>query len=447
MSTQDFTPKSVFDVGVMASVETGQRGEAPSGNNLFWWQGGKWFNVVADGLPSVYDQQALIFPVGHAGKRSMNQQPPIPGRKWSAGDVNAIITAEWIGQFLYGALGAASHNTVPSTDAVLMAASGIEADGQQFTLTAQPSDGGAILQIPFTGTNGSGYLTIAGTDSEGNAASETLSWDADGAVLYSRTSFSAVTGIDVDSIASLGGSIAVNGIKEFRHQIDTATSCPTFSVERIGDPSAGAASKSFMHVGMVIQDITVDSPAAQRDGVITVSTTWEGDPTATCTAKSIQEASGVRLWPAWSLSLTRDGGSYINPTNHSLTINSGNRNYRAAAGVQNPQGTFFGGREVTHSFDLLLANESEFNRWRGASKQNLVLTWASPWTLSTGQTATMTASLPGTYLENVSGGEDDDAFIFSADARSVADATTDVVSILLVDNIPPNAYGGSTIIN
>jgi hypothetical protein len=411
MSTQDFTPRTTFDQGIMMAIETDQRSEAPSGNDAFWFQGGKWFSIVTDGLPTVYDQQELIFPVGHAGKRSMNQEPPIPARKWSAGDINAIMTAEFLGQFLYGAMGSASHNTVPGTDNALMAASSIEADGQTFSLTTQPSDGGAVLQMPLSGTTGSGRLTVAGTDTEGNAASETISWDANGATLYTRTSFSAVTGITVDSVQTLGGSVAVNGIKEFQHTISTASVNPTFSIERLGDPSAGAASKSFMHTGMVIQSVTIDSPAAARDGVINVSSTWEGDPTATCTAKSIQEASGVRLWPAWTLSLTRDGGSYINPTNHSLTINSGNRNYRSAAGVQNPQGSFFGGRELTQSMDLLLA------------------------------------SLTDTYLENVSTGEDEDAFIYSADARNIANASTDVAQFLLVDNIPPEAYGGSTVIN
>lgn len=447
MSTQDVTPATTFSAGLMFSVETDMRSEAPSGTNAFWFQGGNWFSITTDGLPSLANQQELIFSLGHAGKRSVNQEPPIPARQWSAGDVNAIMTAEFLGQFLYGAMGSASHGTIPGTDNVLMAASGIEADGQTMTLTTDPSDGGAILQMPLSGTNGSGNLTVAGTDAFGNAASEIISWDADAAVMYTRTSFSAVTGITIDSVQTLGGSIAVNGIKHFEHTITAGTTNPTFSIEKVGDPSAGAASKSFMHTGMVLQNMTIDTPAAARDGVINVSSTWEGDPTATCTAKSVQESSGVRLWPAWVLSLTRDGSTYLNPTNHSLTINSGARNYRSAAGVQSPQGSFFGGRELTQSMDLLLENEVELNNWRGASKQDLVLTWASPWTLYTGQNATLTASLTETYFENVSAGEDEDAYIFSADARNIAHATNDIATFLMLDNIPPEAYGGSTVLN
>lgn len=455
MSTQDFTPKTTYDQGIIMAVETDQRGEAPSGNNAFWFQGGNWFSVVTDGLPSLYDQQAIIFPVGHAGKRSVNQMPPIPGRKWSSGDINAIATAEYMGVWLYGVMGSASHNTIPSTQLALLAASKIESDGVTLALTSQPSDGGAILQIPidYTAlTAGSGRLTIAGTDSAGNAASETIGWDTAQAgaspTLYTRTSFSAVTGITIDSIQVLGGSISVNGIKEFRHEIRAGSINPTFSVERIGDPSAGAASKSFIHTGMGIQNMGFDSPAATRDGVISISSTWEGDPTATCTAKAIQEASAVRSWPAWILNISRDNAIYLNPTNHSMEINSGVRNYRSAAGVQNPQGTFFGARELTQSVALLLADESEFNRWRGSSKQALRLTWTTPWVLNTGNNVRLAASLLNTYIETVSTAEDDDAFIYNADMRNIAtDATSDVALFMVYDNIPPNAYGASTILN
>ena len=78
MSNQDFTPKTTFSQGVKMAIETDQRGEAPSGLDAHWFEGGKWFDVITDGLPSFYDQQALIFPAGHAGKRSMNQQAPVP---------------------------------------------------------------------------------------------------------------------------------------------------------------------------------------------------------------------------------------------------------------------------------------------------------------------------------------------------------------------------------
>lgn len=39
MSTQDITPATTFSAGILISVETDQRSEAPSGTNAFWFQG------------------------------------------------------------------------------------------------------------------------------------------------------------------------------------------------------------------------------------------------------------------------------------------------------------------------------------------------------------------------------------------------------------------------
>lgn len=448
MSTQDFTPKDVFSQGLLVAVETDQRGEAPSGNNAFWFQGGTWVQVVTQDLPSLYDRQELIFPAGHAGKRDMNNQPPVQGRRWGDGGFNVVVTSEFVGHLLFAALGAASHNTVPSTVSTLMASSSIEADGQQFTLTAQPSDSGARIQINLEGVAGSGNLTIAGTNSENIAASETISFDAVPTTLYSRTSFSAITGIDLNSIetASAAASVAVNGISYFEHTFTPATTNPTFSIERIGDPAAGAASKSFIHVGMVMQDMTMNNPAEARDGVISVEGNWEGDPSVTCNAKAIQEASSIKIWPAWILSLTRDNAVYNRATNAAFTVGAGNRNYRSAAGVQTPQGSFFGERELTGAIDLLLADETEFNRWRGASKQAFRMIWNSPWPLTGTVNEKLESSMVNAYLENIDTGENDGMFTYSADFRMVVDATDGVGSFKLTNGIPAEAYGGSTTI-
>jgi hypothetical protein len=59
----------------------------------------------------------------------------------------------------------------------------------------------------------------------------------------------------------------------------------------------------------------------------------------------------------------------------------------------------------------------------------------------------MTGSLSETYLETVSAGDQDGAFSYSADGRSIAHSVNDVARFTLIDNIPAEAYGGSTVIN
>ncbi len=449
MSTQDFTPKDVFSQGLLVAVETDQRGEAPSGNNLFWFQGGTWVQVVTQDLPSLYDRQELIFPAGHAGKRSMNTQPPVQGRRWGDGGFTTVVTSEFLGHLLYGALGAASHNTVPgaTVGSALMASSGVEADTQQFALEHQPSGGGARLQINLLGTGGSGGLRIAGNDPDGTATSETITFDQFPTSLYTRTSFSSVTGIDMLSFetASAAGSISVNGISYWEHTFTAATTNPTFSIERLGDPAAGATSKSFMHVGMVVTDLTMNNPAEARDGVITVEGNWEGDPSVTCNAKGVQEASSIRIWPAWILALTRDNSVYNRVTNATFSIPAGNRNYRSAAGVQTPQGSFYGAREMTGAMDVLLADETEFNRWRGASKQAFRMVWDSPWKLTSTINEKLEASMLNTYLENTDTTDNDGMYMYSSDFRMVVDSANDIVAFKLTNGIPADAYGGSTV--
>jgi hypothetical protein len=448
MSTQNFTPSDTFSQGVMVALETDLRGEATSGNNAFWFQGGTWVPIITQELPSLYDQQELIFPAGHAGKRSLNQQPPVQGRRWSSGGFSVVATSEFLGHLLYASMGTASTNTVPSTDVVLLSLSPIEAPNTTHALETQPSDSGAKLQITVSGTNGSAALTVAGVDSEGNNASETISYDAGNTTLWTRTSFSSVTGITHGAQATDAGgaSIQVNGIKYFEHDFTVASINPTFSIEKVGDPSAGAASISFMYVGMVLTDMTMNNPAEQRDGVINIEGNWEGDPSTTCTAKTLQEASSLRIWPAWILSLTRDNVSYTRPTNVAFTVNTGARNYRSAAGVQNPQGSFFGARELTGSLDLLLSNESEFIRWRGASKQALRLTWTAPWKLTGTDNEKLEASMINAYLESVDTSDNDGMFMYSGDFRTVVDSVSDIASFRLTNGIPAEVYGGSTVI-
>lgn len=431
-------PRTTFSLGLKIAAEA-SRCLAPGASH--WHQGGRWMDVITEGRPSLENQQAIIFPAGHAGKRSMNQQQPVAGRQWSGGDFSANVTADFIGQLLHAAMGAASHNAVPSTDHELLTDEPLAEGSKSLVLTAQPSDGGAILEFIVTGTSNGGTIAVSGIDAHGNGASETLTFASAGS-LYTRTSFSAVgaSSITVNSPSPNDGSISIRGYQYFEHIFSASDNNPTYAIERVGDPTAGAASRSHMHLGMVLQSLTFNTPAAARDGVFTVDSTWEGDPTATCDATMVNDASPMRIWPAWTLNVSRDGQNWHQVINQSFTINSGNRNYRAAAGTQNPQGSFFGARELTGSNDILVENEIEYERWRGASKSALVYTWNSPWQLTSSQNMSLTASFLDAFVETNSGGEDDGAQTLSQDFRVIASADADVGKFILINGVPGQAY-------
>jgi hypothetical protein len=142
-------PIATFNQGLKMAIEI-DRATAPSGTGTTgsgWWLGGKWHDIVTDGLPDIQDRQAVIFPTGHAGKRQMNQQAPVQGRQWSDGTFSAPVVADFLGLLLYGALGTASTNEVPSTDASVLSQEPLNSDPKSLVMSNQPSDSGAVLRF------------------------------------------------------------------------------------------------------------------------------------------------------------------------------------------------------------------------------------------------------------------------------------------------------------
>jgi hypothetical protein len=432
---------SVFNSGLKIAIESNYSVAPAAGD---YYQGGRWIDVTSDGLPDIADRQATIFAAGYAGKRTINNRTPVVGRRWSDGSFNFPLTSDFLGTILYGLMGSGSANSVPSTtfDLISDQAVGGGAVEEAFSLTSQPSDGGAVLRIVVSGTSAPGQIALRGTDSHGNAAHEIISF-ASGGSLYTRTSFSAISTLGLSVISNNPTSVTVQGFKYFDYNFSlNNASAPTLSVERYGDPTAGAASKTRMHTGMVVQNLTLNTPAAQPDGLVTGSTQLEGNPTATCNAGVLSDTSAVGVWPSWGLTVTRDGDNWYKVTDATIQVNTGARTYRSAAGVQNPQGVFFGGVEVTTALQILLDDESDYLRWQGASRQDIRYRWQSPWKLTSTDYQVLSASLSSAYFDgDPSMTEDEQALAMSMDLRAVSNDTTGVISWNLKSNVPPSAYG------
>ena len=433
-------PDAVFKHGVKLAIET-SRGDTPPLRS--WFANGRWFDIVTEGIPDLIPRQATIFPPGHAGRRAMNQQAPVVGRKWSEGGLTANVVADYLGALLYGALGTGSTNTVPSTTTNLKVNEALRAD-TDVVLTAQPSNGGAILEFAIYNASTGGLITISGIDVYGNGASETISYASSGS-FYTRTSWSSVaaSNINLTNSNAFGGSFSIHGFKYWEHTFSANESTnPTFSMERINDPQSGAASKSFMHPALVLQSLTLNTPAGATDGVMTAESTFQGDPAEyQSPATTINQASSLRIWPAWTLSVTRNNTSYCKITNQTLTVNAGGRNYFAACGTQSPQGSFFGPQEVTGSQDILIDDEVEYLSWLGASRMNLKFIWTTPWKLTSTDYMTLSASLSSAFVEGEPGLSDDDgAFSLSQDFRTITDGTDGIVKFTLRNGVPKSAY-------
>ena len=438
------TTRATFSTGLKVAIEDAYSVAPGTSGNSGWWQGGRWFDITTDGLPDMDDRQATIFPQGQAGLRAMNNRPPVIGRKWSDGSFNYEITSDFITLLAYAALGSLSSNMVPSTTFELLNDEPL-ADGtsKSLVLAAQPSDGGAILRMWITDTSAAGWVSVSGIDAYGNGASEVVSFSSAGS-FWTRTSFSAIGASGIQVYSDNGGSITIQGVQAYQHIISVnETSNPSMSIERHGDPSAGATSKSRMHTGMVVQSFSIDTPAEVRDGLVTGSVSLEGNPTATCTATSLNAVSAVNVWPSWVLSLTRDGTAYNKVMNFSIEYTAGNRNYRTATGYQNPQGAVYLGQELTGSIDILLNDETEYNRWQGASSNNIVAKWDSPHKLTSASNQLIYASMNQLYFEDLSKGDADGLLNLTGNFRTINDANNGLVKFLVRNNVPGVAYGNS----
>lgn len=395
---------ATFTVGTKVARER-DRGTAPSAlttnwaNGSAWNLGGAWFDVITDGMPDLKEQREIIYPQGHAGKRFVNQQQAIVGRKWSDGGFSAPVVADYLGLLLYAALGEASTNLVGS-QASLMPGERVQTTPKSFVLANQPTDGGKIISFEIKGTGKAGTIAISGIDTYGNGASETISFASAG-VFFAKTAFSSIgaSGVQVTIpglLAAAEASLTIIGIDKFTHTFTPASGSSgiTLSIEQHGAPEAGAASKSFIHTGMALTELSLNTPAQANDGVFTVNAAFEGDPTATCNATVLNSPSSLRLWPAWTALVRRDSGTAWNTiTDFNMTVATGNKNVMTGTGSQGPQSTLYSGMEVTGDIKFLVDNEIEYNKWVGASTVPLHIRWNTPWKLSSANNYELNASL------------------------------------------------------
>lgn len=436
-------PQSTFSIGLQLAVENSYALAPSTSKNPNWWQGGRWINVVSTETPDLWDDQATIFPQGRAGSRSRRTRRPVVGRTWSGGGFSVDYTMDVLAAIAYGNLGSLSSNMVPSTDFDLLTEEPVPAGASKsIVLANQPSDGGAILRFWVSGTSVGGWISLSGIDAEGQGASEIISFTSGGS-LYSRLSMSAIGASSIVMWSDNDATLDIQGVQYYEHWISTGSNNPTFSIQKLGDPTAGAASKMRLFPGMVMTDFSLNAPADDEAGLISGDVNFMGAPTATCDAPSIPAASPARIIPAWVTSFTREGLDYQKALGATLEYESGNRNYLSAAGQQGPQGVVFLSRDLTGSMRLFLEDETEYDKWRGASGNNLVATWNTQSKLNTTNWESFTASMLQLYFEDMSAGDADDLQILETDFATIEDADAGILKMYFKSRVPGTAYGNS----
>ena len=308
-----------------------------------------------------------------------------------------------------------------SAPQLLRANEPLSVDPKPLVLNNQPESGGKILQFQLSGGIPAGTISISGIDAYGNGASEQISFgSAQSVIAYTRTAWSSIAASGISITGASTGVVSVSGIKHWLHTFTVNSSAPTLAFERMNNPTAGEASAnlSFMHTGMVLTNMTLTADSEAVDGIFMVSADFEGEPTGSSAETTLHSPSPLRIWPAWGLRVRRDNGTQWDVVqNCDLTVSTGNRNYRAAAGAQGPQGSFFGATEYTGNITILLNNELEYNKWKQASEIQMHWLWSSPWELGASNMQ-LSASVPA-FLEDVSVTDSNGAWALTGNFRVV----------------------------
>jgi hypothetical protein len=147
----------------------------------------------------------------------------------------------------------------------------------------------------------------------------------------------------------------------------------------------------------------------------------------------------LKVWPSWALQVSRDLGTAWNVVeNVNLQVNTGNTKYRAAAGVQGPQGSFFGATEYTGNITILLNNELEYAKWRSASEIQMLWNMNTPWKLAGSTVYALNASVPA-YFGKLQVQDTNGMFTLAGDFRVVRDDNF-AHQYTLVNGTPGQAY-------
>ena len=443
-------PYVTFNRGTRASVEL-TRGVAPtdaaaanSQAASYWWNGGCWVNIITDGIPDIVDNQATIFAEGFAGRRSKNQYRPVQGRHWSEGGFATVATPDVLAQLLYAALGDASVNALPGGSElapnIVLTAVGAH------NLVTQPTGGGKFLQFDLR-PNAATSMGVSGIEAYGNPASEILTAATCG-VFYTRTAFSSVGASGINTGTASVGALTVKSNAGWQYTIIPASgnSGQTLSIDDLGHPAAGATSRSRMHNRMLVRELTIENDAEGNDGLLMLSATFLGDPTATCVAPAIDSASILRIFPGWSLLVRKESGSGIGTptwnkvTNFRMNINNESRVYGVANQSRRPVGQFWGGYEVTGEIGVLVDDEIEFNRWQAASVLDMFLQWDAGHDMGASNVQ-LNASLFNAYVESFPAATDDDGQqVVNLGFRTI-DGNDLPVRFLIQCGVPPCALG------
>jgi hypothetical protein len=431
-------PKQLWEQFYRAQFETAF---GAGGGTANWNIGGNgggaigWRDLaVIPGTVGITPTETQIFMANAAGKRALNQQPPVPGGYETPGTFEMPVLPELIYPIFRAVLGG-----VANVETAGSAAKSAVAFASLATLDTQ-SDGTEVLKFVIASSTAASAAAINIIQSAATVETITIGTNAgsvDG-TYYSKGAYdgsvNAIT-FSVDGTVT-SGMVTVSGVDYVTNTFTPSTSNPFMKIEEAGQPKSG--SNSSYYTGAMFKDVTLAFDRTALDGLLMATPTFASKFPTFAAAGTYANDAALYYHPlgGWTASLTKDGSAFDKVVSVSLPIDGGTVPFVVASGDQDPAGASFADQQVSGTFTILPEDGTEWNDFVGQTEADYHLVFTSPqnivdstpWTI----TIEMTALYLETYVENAQEG------MFGADLgiRTIDDATDGIVKITMVSRMP-----------
>jgi len=390
--------------------------------------------AVIPGSVNITPTETQIFMTNAAGKRAMNQQPPVPGAYDTAGSLEMPVIPELIYPIFRSVMGGVSNAetagsaALASTAFASVASLDTQPDGTEvlkFVIASSTAASGAAINII---QNAATVETITIGDNVGSVDGDYYSKGAyDG-------SANAIT-FSVDGTVT-SGMVTISGVDYVTNTFTMANSNPTMKIEEAGQPKS--ASNSAYYTGAAFKDITLNFDRTAADGLLMATPTFASKFPAMAAAGTYANDAALYYHPlgGWTASLTKGGAAFDKVQSASLVIDGGTVLFPVATGDQNPAGASFADQQVSGTFTILPEDGTEWDAFVGQTVGDYHLVFTSPSNIVDSTKWTITIEMTKLYLETYEENAQEGMFGADLGIRTIDDATDGIVKIETVTRMP-----------
>ena len=431
-------PKQLWEQFFRAQFETAF---GAGGGTADWNIGGNgggvtgWRDLpVIPGSVNINPVETQVFTENAAGKRAINQQPPVPGAYETTGSFEMPVIPELIDPILKAVMGGVARVETAGSAALASTAFASVA-----TLDTQP-DGTEVLKFVIASSTAASAAVINVIQSAVTVETITIGDNAgsvDG-TYYSKGAYdgsvNAITFTVEGTVTS--GMVVISGVDFVTSTFTMANINPSMKLEEAGQPKS-AANAGF-YTGGLFKDVTLSFDRTALDGLWMAQTNFASKFFAAATAVAYANDAPAFYHPlgAWTASLTKDGSAFDKAVNVSLLIDGGTEPFAVASGDQDIAGASYAGQQVTPTFTILPEDATEWDDFVGQTEADYHLIATSPQNIVDSTKWTITIEMTRLYLETYVENAQNAQFGAELGARTIEDSSDGIIKITTVSRMP-----------